>query len=283
MNYFLPPIKSIFKRLKMNNTLPIFLLLFLLSCNSTQPQTEPNTTIVETAPSLNFVPKVLKKESSTCATDSMKCASVSLEYLIAENAAEAVLKNINDTLIYYYANAVNAYGEAGLTTNPDISQAGDGFIKDYEQFLREEGGEGFITPWTIEIESTVEHLSDTTACIMYGTYTYTGGAHPNHFVTLLNFDVKTGQKLTAKDYVKNQEKLTTIAEPYFRKAREIESNQPLEELGFFWGEIFSLPQNMGLAKEGLKLYYNPYEAASYVLGPTEFTIPYEELEGVIVW
>jgi hypothetical protein len=70
-------------------------------------------------------------------------------------------------------------------------------------------------------------------------------------------------------------------EKKFREVREIESSISIADAGFFWGDSFGLPQNFALQEDGVYFYYNPYEAAAYALGATEFTIPYEELKEVI--
>jgi Protein of unknown function (DUF3298) len=38
-----------------------------------------------------------------------------------------------------------------------------------------------------------------------------------------------------------------------------------------------LPKNFELQEEGIYFWYNPFEAAAYALGPTDFTISYSEL------
>ena len=47
---------------------------------------------------------------------------------------------------------------------------------------------------------------------------------------------------------------------------------------YFFGEEFHLPANIGYNDEGVLLFYNVYEIASYAVGITEFTIPFEEVE-----
>ena len=50
---------------------------------------------------------------------------------------------------------------------------------------------------------------------------------------------------------------------------------------YFWGEEYMLPENFGITKEGLYFLYNPYEAAPYAAGSTEYIIPFEALKNII--
>jgi hypothetical protein len=45
----------------------------------------------------------------------------------------------------------------------------------------------------------------------------------------------------------------------------------------FEGGKFALPENMGLTRDGVLLFYNSYEVAAYAEGETKFVIPYGKL------
>jgi Protein of unknown function (DUF3298) len=94
---------------------------------------------------------------------------------------------------------------------------------------------------------------------------------------VLNFNLKTGKSLIWKDFITDQKALEILAEKEFKKARELPLNANLMEEGFFWEGAFTLPKNFELQEEGIYFWYNPFEAAAYALGPTDFTISYSEL------
>ena len=50
----------------------------------------------------------------------------------------------------------------------------------------------------------------------------------------------------------------------------------------FEPDNFILPANIGYTEDGLMLLYNVYEIAPYSTGTIEFTIPYEEVDPVLV-
>ena len=76
--------------------------------------------------------------------------------------------------------------------------------------------------------------------------------------------------------------LNRIAEQEFRKVREMKPEQSLEDAGFwFENNKFSLNDNFALTEEGLTFYFNSYEVAPYVMGPTEIVLNYEDFKHLI--
>ena len=76
--------------------------------------------------------------------------------------------------------------------------------------------------------------------------------------------------------------LNVEGERAFREARQLAEHSSLEEDGFtFANNAFVLNDNYGVNKDGLSFIFNSYEVAPYVMGPTEFTIPYEDISSLI--
>lgn len=247
-----------------------FALLFLCSYCKNTPKAKEQV-------ALRFEDVTLNKQSSTCGgADSMRCATAELKYQIATAGAPEVVKVINDT-IQHYVMMTMAFGENTPTT---IGEAVDSFIKSYEDFLKMDDV-GFVTPWETQTNGKVLYQSPKYVSIEIGNYSYLGGAHPNSYVNLLTFDAVTGKKRTVTDLISDTTKLKELAEVKFRKARELAADANLKEEGYFWDGPFMLPANLAMTAEGLYFVYNPYEAASYAAGPTDFTISKEELKGIL--
>jgi Protein of unknown function (DUF3298) len=113
-----------------------------------------------------------------------------------------------------------------------------------------------------------------------------GGAHPQSYTRFSNVDAQSGRVLSIDDLIvrTGRARFNRIAERYFRKARGIPMDQSFTKQGDFFSYqhgAFALPKTIGVGADGLHLYYNTYEVASYADGPTEFTIPYAALAGVV--
>ena len=234
----------------------------------------------ESAGLIVFEGQEFLSESASCAVDSNRCARVSARYPLAVAGPEAVRQKINDTIdaCVRLSLAVFALGpEEVLATLDDVALQ---FIKEYELLTTEEAG--FITPWSAELEGRVLFQSEKFITVELNTFSFAGGAHPNYFSFLLAFDALSGRELMLEDLVRDTQGLKPLAEAAFMNARGLGAGDDLGAEGFFWGEEFQFPENIAPVEEGLYFVYNPYEAGAYVLGPTEFTIPWEQLKGLLV-
>jgi len=72
-----------------------------------------------------------------------------------------------------------------------------------------------------------------------------------------------------------------LAEQSFRAEKGIDAEQNLNEAGYFWDQQFSLPQNAGIVENGILLYYNTYEVAPYVSGPTTLIFEWDSIRHLV--
>lgn len=107
---------------------------------------------------------------------------------------------------------------------------------------------------------------------------YTGGAHPNHFSTAINYDLHEGRVLALSDLFKaDSDYLGAIADYAVNdlKARDAlffeEGAAPIAENYQIWN----------LTPEGLLITFDPYQVAPYAAGTQEVLVPYSELLEII--
>ncbi len=131
------------------------------------------------------------------------------------------------------------------------------------------------TLWEVTINSEVVFQSINVITISIDSYTFTGGAHGNSVITLLNFDPETGNLYTQNEVFKKNNDFTELVEHYFKTETATKTNDNSES--YFFGEDFKLPENIGFKEDGVIFLYNTYELASYAEGITEFIIPYSEI------
>jgi Protein of unknown function (DUF3298) len=59
-------------------------------------------------------------------------------------------------------------------------------------------------------------------------------------------------------------------------------DETYKEAGFWFKDnIFTLNNNFAITDQGILFYYNNYEIASYVYGPTKIFIPYDSIENLV--
>lgn len=135
------------------------------------------------------------------------------------------------------------------------------------------------TLWEAKIDANLSYEDREILTIEMDSYIFTGGAHGYTSKRLLNFDRIKGTELENWQLFKDSPEFQKFAEGKFRAQEKIPREQPINSTGFmFEDDIFHLPENIGLTKEGLTLLYNQYEVASYADGPIELVLPYKEVK-----
>jgi hypothetical protein len=138
--------------------------------------------------------------------------------------------------------------------------------------------------WEISIDSKVTHQGQKLISIVFDSFSFTGGAHPNSYRMYLNFDLFTGSLLKNEELILDKNGLLTLGESKFRDYHKVPDGVALKEEGSFFLENdrdFFLPAAMGFEGEEFVLFYNPYEIGPYVMGSTELRFSKEEVKGLV--
>ncbi len=236
-------------------TFLVFLFLILTSCNK----------------ELSFENETFEKESALPCTDD--CPKVTIEIPIAKNS-KTVADSINKK-VFSVVNEIVYFGEKPIKTD-DYNALATSFIASYEEMHKKFPGETF--GWEAKIIGNIEFQSEQILNIKIDHYTFTGGAHGYQGYRSLLFHTATGKTIFSDQIFKNEKEFKALAEKEFRKKYKIPTKANINATGLmFENDKFNLPQNIFYIKEGLLLYYNSYEAASYADGPKEILFPYDHV------
>jgi hypothetical protein len=222
--------------------------------------------------------------ANRCDTTTSQGVDVAVSYVLLKDDTEGARK-INDSLRLLAINSVVSWLDSTTVAEhpkarTDLAQAVNLFAADYESMLKDMGSLGGC--WDLKTSADTVHVSDKVLTVKYETYAYTGGAHPNSNSSFYTFDLESGRMLTLADMVSDTTALLSVVENAFRKNQELLPQNNLEEQGYFLRDgRFFLPANVGMSREGMVFYYNPYEIAAYALGPIQVTVPYEQLNGIL--
>ena len=186
-----------------------------------------------------------------------------------------VSKKINKVINDHIANMLSFSEEETDTLSLDA--AIKNFEKEYSSFKSDFEESALV--WEATFDGEVTYQSPEIITVAINSYLNTGGAHGNMNITLLNFDPLTGDILKFDDIISDKNILEKIAQEYFETATNTKASDGFGD--YFFDEGFHLPANIGYNDEGLLLFYNVYEIASYAVGITEFTIPFNEVEAVL--
>ncbi|TDW46003.1 uncharacterized protein DUF3298 [Flavobacterium sp. 270] len=238
----------------------VFLFLIFTSCDK----------------GLSFENKTFEKKSAIpCNID---CPIITIDIPIAKN--EKIVADSINKKIFLVVKEIVYFGEDSLKTN-DYKSLAASFIASYEEMHSKFPDETF--GWEGKIKGNVEYESDQILNIKIDHYTFTGGAHGYQGFRSLLFNPKTGKTVFNDQLFKNEKEFKAFAEKEFRAKYKIPAKSNINATGLmFENDKFQLPQNIFFTEEGLLLYYNSYEAASYADGPKELLFPYEKISKYLV-
>lgn len=225
--------------------------------------------------------EIVKYESQSEGCDSLRednCAKVKIEFpLIIEYDNDTVKNKINKSIEKLFSAS-----DTAESTKIDFNSHMELFINEYESFIKE--FPDAFQSWFIERTGEVKLNKENIFSIDYMDYSYTGGAHPNTYVSFKNFNLSTGEEIKLDEIIMENKRLelTRIAEAEFRKLKDLTAEADLGQAGFwFENNKFYLNDNFLITDSSLVFYYNNYEITAYAFGPTELTIPFSKIKSLI--
>lgn len=219
---------------------------------------------------LTFEIAKLEKHFGDCPAPDQRCLTVKLEYPVAQGGVDSAREAINRVIRENIIGSLQL-GDQEINLDMHIDTALADLADEYRDYL--EDLPDFGMGWELETTGQVMFQNDSVLSVSMSNYAFTGGAHPNSYLSIYNFDPRSGRRLGWTDFVPDTLAFKKIAEAEFRKIHELKPADNLEDAGFWFPDNrFTLPANYGRTAEGIYLFYNAYEIAPYVVGPTDMTI-----------
>lgn len=194
-----------------------------------------------------------------------KLFEITAEYPVLSGVSPAFAANFNKSVSAEMLKNVNGFRKNMLSMTADDLK-----------FQRESGISNYL-----EMNYVVEQATDRFISIGFYFSTYEGGAHPNHYSSSFNFDLKTGKQIKLKDLFKpGANYLKTISGFCINNLKEASvSDDDWIETGA--GPDLKNYQSWNITKKGILVVFDPYQVASYAAGPQEVLIPFDELKSIL--
>lgn len=244
-------------------------IVILGSCARTTPPT-PGTDVT-------FSPQSFERMSADCDSGG-PCARIRIGYPEITGAPTPAAR---ESLQAFILDFVLRRTDDTLRA-PSVEAVIQDFLDSFEAFRRDypDAGQG----WEVDRQVAILPSPVGICSIEAREFQYTGGAHPNTSIRLASFDAKSGRHLSLPDLLTAGfgARLDSLGEQAFRNARALPADSSIADVGFwFEGGRFRLPPGFAVTADGLRFYYNAYEVAPYALGPTDFLIPFAQIESMI--
>jgi hypothetical protein len=259
------------KKINWSIVLLFFLTSLMLSCTPKTDNNQKETDNYSEQDSEHNTDKEQTEDQSTAAisfeTQKFGDDEIGASYPLMQGGDEAARKSINKVIEDEVFKLIYKEDEK------DIEAALAAFKADSEA----QGG-----MLSISINASKIYQKENLISFGLNWSAYHGGAHPNSASIAMNFDAKTGKRLSKDDLILDKEAFTSLVEQEFRKKVGIKEGASINSAGHdFEDEQFKLPNYMVYTEKGLELYYIPYEIAAYVMGGTDLMIPYDSLKGML--
>lgn len=245
-----------------------FSILVFFSCNNTSPE----EIAIE---QISF-----EKKFGNCTAKDGGCLKVSIDYPKIHDGSDSLRNTVNNTIQQFIIGSMVMGENDGDSSIERLDTALIELEEEFRDFL--DDMDYGAPDWFIESMTQITYSDSSYLGLSMSNFTFTGGAHPNTFVSLKIFDKSSGKELKLEQLVKNSNSLKKLVEKKFRSELEISPNASLNEKGFwFEDDKFILPNNIGISNDGFVFYYNPYEIAPYAMGPVDILLPFDEVKNLM--
>lgn len=258
--------------------LTLLLPLCLLSCNN--PNQEYAAVNDENAANLDFKFKSVARQFGSCLGAGAPCARIQFKFPEAIYGSNAAIESSNAIIKNQLVTGVSTLNNTDLPTGISLDSVASLLVEQYQVQLEEMGD--YAQAWEVQVNANMLFQTPKLTAIEMDFISNVGGVAGLKIKQLMNFDLKSGKLISLEALIANPAQLLTLAEEKFREVHDLSVDKNLNEAGFFWDKDFTLTQNFALTAEGLYFHYNPYEVASFSEGSTNFTIPYEALEEILI-
>jgi len=223
--------------------------------------------------------KSFSKGGQECNEEDCRCPFFKCRYPVFTGGKR--VSGINTVIESYIIDSTCSNAGVQKSRESSIESMAESFFRDYEIFRTENAMQ---IPFRYDLSGDVLLNGEGVLSVDISHTSYTGGAHGMTFTRFFVFDARTGSRLQPGDIFVNgfEQELNTLID---RKYRELKGLSPTERLdserGGLFADCISFNDNFALTGIGIMFFYNSYEIAPYVQGPTEILLRYREIDAIL--
>ena len=249
---------------------PFVVLGVLLAAGCGQPAAHP------AGGEIAFTIRTFERKSAGCDSNGA-CAHIRIDYPEIAGAPSPAARESLQSCIFGWVLR-SPVDPLPLASAEAAMQA---YLDAYAKFRR--SFPNAMARWDADRRATILPSPPGIATLAATVFEYNGGAHPNTVTHFASLDVSNGRRLRPDDLLLagSAPQLVQLAEQAFRRARRLPASSALADSGYWFPNGFHLPSEFAVTPQGFRFYFNAYDVAPYVMGPTDFTVPYSELSSLI--
>lgn len=205
---------------------------------------------------------------------SERCVEFKVGYPVFSGGDSLVANGLNKSIQSYLMSVLG--GKSDIPFSQALDSSATAFVQMYIAELRE--NPDLVVGFATEINHKLPLLNRNVVTVEMNGYTYTGGAHPTPFSSLVSYQLAGGVKpLSITDLVQDTNALRPILEKGYKLSKDLKETDALSELVYPEIKEIPMPGNVGVTAEGIRFFYNAYEIAPYAVGPGDVLLTWAEL------
>jgi Deacetylase PdaC/Protein of unknown function (DUF3298) len=240
-------------------------MTLLMACEQGNNQSEgANIVLIDTLP-YTYV-TVEKTEQNTEVKDSMDLYTASISYPVVSGSALA--DSINALL---QKTAFNNFSTAQIQVDSFVTTTAESHTS------------ASFNGWYYSADVKILYNTPLLLSMEMQISEFTGGAHGSNTSLLYSLN-NNGKQLQWVDLLETNAMplLMQLNDSIMRKEQDMPAGTTYQDAGFLLEtDSLPLPQFYALTKDGLQMHYNQYEIAPYAMGLISYTIPYNQLSGIL--
>ena len=227
-----------------------------------------------------FRPLKIEKAIPLARGNSSPACNISLDIDEIADTTQASLK-MNQAIAQWLFGGWN--GTLASTADSFCSAYGEQYRKELAVLYRADQQHGVNASWyEYKYQASTEYKSGLNGCLCFTIHIsrYEGGAREYIEEKCLNFDTRTGKRVTLEDVLTpaSQTLLPALLLEELMKAYDCQKEEELHGKGILRLTDIYVPANYELGRDGITFVYIPGEIAAYETGTIRLFVPYARLE-----
>lgn len=160
-------------------------------------------------------------------------------------------------------------------------QSADKAVKQYIELMKAEfRGDPVVKTYYDHLTGRAEYGFEDIINYRLEEEVFTGGAHPCTITTILRFNALTGDFISLANVfpLEKQTSLKLLLQDKLMADNGVSTLEALHSKGYLEMMDMFVSSNFALREDSIEFYYNVYDIAPYVYGPTAICLSYEEAE-----
>jgi hypothetical protein len=208
--------------------------------------------------------------------DNTKQMSFSLNIVAKSITSKSKIHDITIVYPHFFLDNAALNSDLNATMDEFASHELESFSEEIEEFAEEYGEE-----WSMYTDYTIEYVSGSLISILLSRYEYTGGAHPNSYVSALNY------KTTSTGFVNFD--LRDLFEKGFNYIDVLSDLciADLKKQGASFvveGSVDAISEDLftfSITPKALQFHFAPYIVGCYAEGMYTVSLPYAQIQHIV--